>query len=72
MSSSSIAISCWMTTVSIILSLLPFYAKRNYFIVLTQVFTKFAYSSILEYNEGIKIIDKSINVTDVMFEQFYW
>ena len=68
MSSRNIIISCSMASISLILSFLPFYDKKNQFIILTQLFIKFAYTSISEFEEAMKIIDDSINLADIIAE----
>jgi len=64
LSNGSIIVSCSAATIGIILSLCPWYNRRNEFIVLTQVFIKFAHTSITELKDTIDLI----NLSDLMSE----
>jgi len=65
MSNGSIIISCIAATISVILSLWPWYDRSNYFILLTKVFIQFVHMSIVEFNNAIEFVDDSIGIKNV-------
>ena len=65
MSNGSIIVSCGMAIFSTILACSPWFDHRNSFILLSQVFVKFAYASIKQRTELLKIIDETIRIKDV-------
>lgn len=65
MSNGSIIVSCGLAVFSTILACSPWFDHPNSFILLSQVFVKFAYASIKQRSELLKTIDETVRIKDV-------